>query len=175
MRYVRIGVIGLAALLLMAATALPQANPRGFSDIYFGSRQVAVYFGRPSLKGRSIQGLLGQLRPGGFWRLGADESTTFTTMTSLKFGNVTVPRGTYSIWAKRGSGGSWELVFNHQYGIWGTRHDASKDFASVPLREVKSSADSMMRIMLTKSGSGGVFMVHWGEMELRADFTPASS
>ncbi len=172
MRRMKLAGLGLAAMLATAVMAFPQANPRGFSQIDLNGRYVSVFFGRPSLKSRTIDDLLGELRPGSYWRLGADESTTLTTMTALKFGNVTVSHGTYSIWAKRNSNGTWDLVFNHQYGQWGTLHDAAKDFASVPLKETRSgSTEQKMNITLTKEGDGGAFRVHWGNMELTTHFT----
>ncbi len=159
---------------LGVAFAQHAANPRGFTKLTLNGKTISIEYGRPSLKGRTIDQLLGQLKPGAFWRLGADPSTTFSTSADLKFGSVTVPKGVYSLWAQRVGNKQWKLVFNKQHGQWGTKHDPSKDFAFAPLRETKASSSAqMVTISLTKSGNGGVILVHWGSMDLTAHFTVA--
>jgi hypothetical protein len=130
-----------------------------------------VEYGQPSLKGRSVAELLQQLKPGDFWRLGADKSTTFSTTADLQFADVTVPNGQYSLWAEREADNSWKLVFNKQHGQWGTTHDASQDLASVPLKETKASNSvEMVTISLTKEGAEWRIGIQWGDMKLTANF-----
>jgi hypothetical protein len=98
-----------------------------------------VEYGRPALKGRTVQQLFAQLGTGGIWRLGADQSTTFVTTADLSFqnggqGSVSVPKGEYSIWARRGAHGDWVLLFNTQSGQHGTRYNAEHVLVAVPLR-----------------------------------------
>ena len=115
--------------------------------------------------------MLSQLKAGQVWRLGADKSTTFSTGIDLAFGNVTVPKGDYSLWARKEANNSWQLVFNKQHGQWGTQHDAAQDFASVPLKESKlSSPAEMVTISLAKEGAGGMISIEWGDMKLATDF-----
>lgn len=167
----------LCAVALAAATATQapaQRAGRGKAELTVGSASVTVDYGRPSLHGRSVDSMLSQLPNGptpNFWRLGANQSTTFTTTADLDFGGTTVPKGTYSLWAHH-DGDSWKLVFNTQHGQWGTSHDASKDLVSVPLTQTKagSSAD-LVTISLDKHDSGGEIKIQWGDLELTADFT----
>ncbi|HEX5481912.1 MAG TPA: DUF2911 domain-containing protein [Terriglobia bacterium] len=174
MRRYAIAVFTLALGLMLAGVAFSQGNPRGLTKISVNGQNVSVEYGRPSLKGRSIHEMLDKLKPGAFWRLGADTSTTFTTNTDLKFGDVTIPKGAYSIWAERQSDNSWKLVFNKQHGQWGTSHDPSQDFASAPLKESQASnSTQLLNIRLVKSGDGGNMIVHWGNMELSTHFTGA--
>ncbi len=161
--------LGLGAAL--AAPAMAQGNPRGTASVTLGSAKVTIDYGRPSLKGRNVNDLLGQLPAGEVWRLGADQSTTFTTAGDLDFSGTTVPKGTYSLWARKESDNSWKLVFNSQHGQWGTDHDASKDAVSVPLKQGKAgSAAEQVTIKLQKEGDGGEFTVQWGDLELSANF-----
>ena len=162
--------IGLGTVL--AAPAMAQGNPRGTASLTLASTKVTVEYGRPSLKGRDVNQMLGQLPAGEVWRLGADKSTTFTTTGDLDFSGTTVPKGTYSLWARKESDNSWKLVFNSQHGQWGTNHDASKDAVSVPLKQEKgSSSAEEVTIKLEKEGDGGEFTVQWGDLELSANFT----
>jgi hypothetical protein len=172
MKRLLMAVLAMACMVVVAESGLAQGNPRGKAEIIFvGGKGVSVEYGRPSLKGRSVADLLGQLNPGDFWRLGADKSTTFSTAADLQFGDVTVPNGQYSLWAEREANNSWKLVFNKQHGQWGTQHDASQDLVSVPLKESKASNSAeMVTISLAKQGAGGVIAIQWGEMKLAGNF-----
>ena len=167
-----INAIVVAGLMILAALPLAaQGNPRGTATLSLNGKSVSVEYGRPSLKGRSVDALLGKLKPGGVWRLGADTSTTFMSETNLSFGSVTVPKGTYSLWARHDAAG-WKLVFNKQHGQWGTEHDAAQDLAAVPLKESKASKPAeQVTINLSKAGAGGEVTIEWGDMKLAGDFT----
>jgi len=171
MKRLLIGALAMGLLVVTAESGLAQRNPRATSKISVGGKTVSVEYGRPSLNGRTVSDLLGQLKPGDFWRLGADKSTTFSTSTDLQFGDVTVPSGEYSLWVERGEDNSWKLVFNKQHGQWGTEHDASQDLVSASLQETDaSSSEELVTIGLTKSGAGGVIAIQWGNMKLTASF-----
>jgi hypothetical protein len=171
MKRLLIAVLAMACIAVGAESGLAQGNPRATAKISLEGNTISVEYGRPSLKGRSAGELLEQLKPGDFWRLGADKSTTFSTAADLQFADVTVPSGEYSLWVGRGADNSWRLVFNKQHGQWGTRHDASQDLASAPLKETKASDSAeMVTISLTKAGAGGVITIQWGDMKLTASF-----
>jgi hypothetical protein len=171
MKRLLIVVLAMAVMGAVAERGLAQHNPRGTAKISLRGKTISVEYGQPSLKGRSVADMLAQLKPGDFWRLGADKSTTFSTAADLQFGDVSVPSGQYSLWAERGADDSWKLVFNKQHGQWGTQHDASQDLASVPLKETKAANSAeMVTISLSKQGAGGVITIQWGDMELTADF-----
>lgn len=155
----------------LGGTLLAQRNPRGTAKLSLKGKAISVEYGRPSLKGRSVTQMLEGLKPGDVWRLGADKSTSFSTATALAFGDVTVPAGEYSLWARREADNSWKLVFNKQHGQWGTQHDAAQDVAAVPLKETKASkAEEMVTIGLAKQGAGGVLAIQWGDLKLSAGF-----
>jgi Protein of unknown function (DUF2911) len=162
------------ALAIFVGLALPlkaQHNSRGKAEVTLKGKTVSVDYGRPSLHGRTVQQMLAELKPGDFWRLGADQSTTFSTGIALAFGHVKVPAGTYSLWAEKGSNNAWKLVFNKQHGQWGTQHDLKLDLASMPLQEEKTadSAD-LVTIGLTRMGHGAEFSVQWGDLKLVTHF-----
>lgn len=167
-----IAALGMVVFVALAGTALAQGNPRGTSKLDLKGKVVSVEYGRPSLKGRTVQQMFDQLKPGDFWRLGADKSTTFSTGLELAFGDVALPAGEYSLWARKGSDGGWKLVFNKQHGQWGMQHDVAQDYAAVPLKETKAAtAAEAVTISLASEGEGGgVVSIHWGDIELAADF-----
>jgi len=171
MKRLLIAVLATVCLVVGAESGLAQGNPRGTTKITLDGKTVSVEYGRPSLKGRSAADLLGQLQAGGFWRLGADKSTTFSTAVDLQFGDVTIPAGQYSLWVGRGADNSYKLVFNKQHGQWGTQHDASQDLASAPLEQTKASDSAeMVTISLTKEGDAPLITIQWGDMKLTTNF-----
>jgi hypothetical protein len=166
-----VGLATLAVLFAMAGLAGAQGNPRGKAELTVSGKSVTIDYGRPSLKGRTVQDLLGKLPPGGVWRLGADTSTPFSTTGDLMFGSTKVPKGTYSLWARREADKSWKLVFNTQHGQWGTQHDASKDLVAVPLAESKAAESAeMVTISLAEADGGGKITIQWGDLELSTNF-----
>jgi DUF2911 family protein len=171
MKRLTIGMLTLVAWCVCAGLAAAQNNPRGTSKLTLNGKEVSVEYGRPSLKGRKVEDLLSRVGAGKVWRLGADQSTTFTTATDLAFGDVTVPKGEYSLWARHEAGNSWKLVFNSEHGQWGTDHDASKDLYAAPLTETKlSSPAEQVTIGVAEADGGGQLAIQWGNMQLATNF-----
>lgn len=159
------------ALLVSATMSLAQGNPRGTAKLMLQGKAISVEYGRPSLKGRTAQQLVGQVPAGEVWRLGADQATTFSTAADLIFGDVAVPKGEYSLWARKEADGTWKLVFNKQHGQWGTEHDPAQDVVAAPLKQTKAAkSEEMVTIALAKEGSGGVLTIQWGDLKLSANF-----
>jgi hypothetical protein len=172
MRRITISLLGAALIAMFATSAFAQKNPRGTSQISLKGKTVSVEYGRPGLNGRTTEQLLGQLKPGGVWRMGADTSTTFKTEADLAFESVTVPAGEYSLWMQKQDDNSWKLVFNKQHGQWGTKHDAAEDLVSVPLNSAHpASSVDQVTITLAKAGAGGEITVEWGTLKAGAAFT----
>ena len=165
-------LIGAVVLLLnWTQPSFAQRNARAESKMKLKGKTVSVEYGRPALKGRTVDELLSKLQPGQLWRLGADKSTTFTTGTDLVFADLEVPKGIYSLWARRDADRSWGLVFNRQHGQSGTKHDPAQDLGVTPLKQSKASQRlEYLTIRLAPEGKGGVLMIQWGEMKLSANF-----
>jgi len=163
----------LALVLVGALPLMGQRNPRATAEMTIQGKTVTVEYGRPSLKGRQVEELLEKIPEGGVWRLGADQSTTFSSDADLFFGSTTIPKGKYSLWARKGAGTTWSLVFNKQTGQWGTQHDAAQDLAAVPLKESKAAkAVEMVTVRLEgmKQGDGGTISIEGGDMGLSTNF-----
>jgi hypothetical protein len=172
MKKVMIMLVSALMVAIFAVSALGQGNPRGTAKLVLKGKTVSVEYGRPSLKGRSVDELLSQLKVGDVWRLGADKSTTFSTGIDLAFGDTTVPAGDYSLWMEKQADNSWKLVFNKQHGQWGTKHDAAQDAASAPLKQSQAAKPAeMVTITLAKAGPGGAITIEWGSMRATADFS----
>src|ERR1039458_5803375 len=149
-------VVSVLIVASLAAMALAQGNPRATSTLTLNGKTISVEYGRPSLKGRTTDDLLGKLPSGEFWRLGADTSTTFKSASDLDFASAVVPAGEYSLWLQRAVDAStWNLVFNKQHGQWGTDHDKSQDLVFVPLKQSKAAQPVETLTLVLRKASGG--------------------
>jgi hypothetical protein len=171
MRAFAIGLLSVLVAACVAPTATAQTNPRSTSTLTINGRKVSVEYGRPSLRGRSTDVLLGKMPPGAVWRLGSDTSTTFKTQLDLAFGDVTVPAGIYSLWMQRIGDDSWKLIFNKEHGQGGLQYDAREDLVSASLTQSKTvKSVELVTILLHKVDDGGTLTIQWGTLEAVADF-----
>ncbi len=90
-----------------ADPAAQSSSDRGESKLSFNGANVRVEYGRPVLGSRNVESLV---RPGMEWRMGSNAATTLTTDSALKFGDTTVPAGTYVLKAKLDDSQKWWLI-----------------------------------------------------------------
>ncbi len=172
-RFKWIACILAAAVLLVPVLA--QGN-RGKAELTVGDGKIVVDYGRPALKGRDM---FSRLEAGGFWRMGMNEATVFTTPVDLTFGNTKIAKGSYSLWLYKVPGATnpdaaFELVFNSQTGQWGTQHDKSKDVAKVAVKNrPEANTAEAFTIALKEDPGGKSLVMTWGNNALSADFDVA--
>src|SRR5436190_4976484 len=128
----------LAAIALMAATAsLASAqSPAAAATGIINGKTIAVRYSAPSVRGRQIfgaGGLLSRDPTYPAWRAGANAATTFTTETDVVLGTLTVPKGTYTLYAWVQNPDAWDLIISRQTGQWGLSYDAKQDRGRVKM------------------------------------------
>jgi hypothetical protein len=116
----------LVGTALVAAAQEPPA-PRGTAKTIVNGSPVTVEYGRPALKGRTIDSLLAQLDSERIWRAGVNQVTTLTTGTDLLIGGKKVAKGKYSLYLHCPADGNWSLVVNSDLGV-----PLSKIWAAAP-------------------------------------------
>lgn len=147
-------------------TLSPRDTARG--DI--AGAKVLIDYGRPSVRGRTI---FGNVVPWGqVWRLGANEATQLITDRDLLIGGISVPAGTYSLWAVPDSSG-WTLVINRQHGQWGTEYHPGQDLARIPMSASRLAEPvERMTIRIAADQNRGTIVVRWAGVEARVAVTP---
>jgi len=171
--------VSAAAAVALFALATPSlsaqqapASPRDSVAATIGGASVKVNYGRPSMRGRAIFG--GLVPYGTPWRTGANEATAFTTSKALRFGAVTVPAGSYTLFTLPAQDGKWQLIINKQTGQWGTAYDATQDLVRIPMTVSQTpAAVEQMQITVTSAGAGGELAVLWDRTKAVAVFTVA--
>jgi hypothetical protein len=108
------------AVALAAVTGLAlaqQGQPRGKAEATINGKKVAIDYGRPALKGRTLDALMKDLPEDRIWRAGENQVTTLDTQTTLNIGGKPVPAGKYSLYVHAPAQGDWALVVNKNLGI----------------------------------------------------------
>jgi hypothetical protein len=119
----------LVALVGLAAISFAQQDrqPRGKAETMVHGKKVAIDYGRPALKGRSLDALMEGLPEDRIWRAGENQVTILETATDLKIGGKAIPAGKYSLYVYAPAEGNWALCVNKNLGI-----ELGKIYAQAP-------------------------------------------
>lgn len=106
------------------------------------------------------------------WRTGANKATHFTTEADLLMGNVTIPKGTYTLYTVPAEK-DWKLIINKHTGQWGTPYEYEKeDLARIDMPvETLPSPVEQFTISLDQVGDGGVLKMEWERTRAAVKFT----
>lgn len=189
----RLACIAAAFAASVAVPALAQ-NPRGAAEGSVAGKKLAVDYGRPALKGRSLDELLKQLPADRMWRAGENQVTTMSLEGDVAIGGKKVPAGKYSVYVHAGEANQWQLVLNKDLGvplgkIWDQAPDNMKnepwpqmdyskavqdqEVARIPLKAVAAPGTSdLFTIAFTPSAGGSTLTLSWGNQAWSADVTP---
>ena len=131
---------------------------------------MSIEYGRPSLKGR-VPGKDIDPYEGREWRVGADEATTLVTSRALKFGNLSLPAGTYTLYTIP-TGGTWHLIVSKATGQWGVPYPKGQDLGRAPMTLAKAAkAAEQLTISIEDTKAGGTLHIDWGTTRASIPFT----
>ena len=144
-----------------------------YTPSHSGPSRITIDYGQPHARGREIFG--GLVPYGEVWRLGANWATRLTLDFDVRFGELDVPRGEFTLFMlPRENGG--ELIVSRQTRQWGTDYDPSFDFGRTPIdrRSLEGTVRSLaVTLEPDQLGEGavpsGMLRIIWGEAEY---FTP---
>ena len=192
-------IVGIAALVaaagIIVSEAAAQGRPlstRGHTATqiggnyneegrYEGGSWIDIHYGRPILRGR--QGIFGQGEEFGqriyagapLWRVGADQTTTFTTETDLLIGGQRLNAGEYTMFADLADPTAWTLIFStwgvkqtftedNPNALWGAYgYDDSKDVmrTTMSVESVGYSMDQLQVGFVDMTSQGGAMYFLW--------------
>ena len=150
---------------------------------YEGGYWIDIHYGRPILRGR--KGIFGEAEAYGqriyagapLWRVGADQTTTFTTEADLLIGGQRLNAGEYTMFADLSDAEAWTLIFttwgvkqdfreDNPNALWGAYgYDDSKDVmrTTMSVETVDRSMDQLQIGFLDMTSQGGALYVHWDD------------
>jgi hypothetical protein len=189
----RFTVLTIAAFAVSGA--LSAQTPRGSAVATVGDKKVTVDYGRPALKGRTIDALLKQLPPERVWRAGDSEVTTFSTEGDVSIGGKPVKAGKYSLYVHAPESGEWALVVNSDLGqplgdIWKEAPEnlksapypylgnyaekiKAREVARVPLQRSQSTTSAEnFTVSFAPNGAGATMTLAWGDQAWSTKVTP---
>ncbi|MEO1023258.1 MAG: DUF2911 domain-containing protein [Bacteroidota bacterium] len=136
----------------------PSPNAMVSQDI--GATTVSISYGRPGLKGRTLESLTPADK---VWRTGANEATTITFSDDVLFGGVEVKAGTYGLYTIPGE--NWMVMVNTGIGWGAGAYDESTNVAKVQAAVTATDAPNMERFTIyfdTLSDTKAHLNLHWG-------------
>ena len=112
-------VTATAVAVALAGTAVAQQEKaqRETQQVAFDGKKVAVEYGRPALRGRTLDELTAKLPADRIWRAGENQVTTLVTDTDVMIGDKRIPAGKYTLYMHAPAQGAWSLVVNSNPGI----------------------------------------------------------
>ena len=167
-KLVLLGVVVAIAAMVAAPIVMGHGNKPGSSTTQVGGGEVKVEFTGPESKGHDVLSLL---PPGGYWRMGADRATTLTTDVDLKFGDMTVPKGSYKLVAHFDENKQWSLIVAEELG-GGFKPTKVVGKVAGTIAKLDAEVENMV-IKLEASGDQGKLILDWGTARLTAEFSAA--
>ena len=174
----------LGALLMLAGLVGASLHAQKITDIGAGNggsphvradwtvdgANIAIEYGRPSLKGRPEAQMMPAGQP---WRTGADQATTIKSDKPLMFGSLTLAAGTvYTINTIPGDK-AWQLVIGKldKPGQWGIPYQAALEIGKVPMNAGKTAKPvEQLTISIDDTAAGATLRIEWGAASARAPF-----
>jgi hypothetical protein len=111
-----------------------------------GVTDFSVDYSSPAVRGRKIWG--GLVPFDKVWRTGANASTKLTASRDFTFGDVAVPKGTYSVFTIPGAS-SWIVILNKDADASTGEYDAKNDAARVTVSPVSSAPRERMTFLFS--------------------------
>ncbi|MBC7933921.1 MAG: DUF2911 domain-containing protein [Rhizobacter sp.] len=124
-----------------------------------------VYYSRPQKNNRVVFGELIEYNK--VWRLGANEATEIEFFQNVKFGDVKVKKGRYTLFCIP-TAEKWTLILNKDTDCWGAFiYDAKKDLARVDVATEKQPAvTESFSILFEKTNRGFSLNIGWDTVKV---------
>src|SRR3984957_16425645 len=162
---------------LLTCSALFAGNPQSPSaqaSVALGGKSITITYSASSVRGRQIFGPGGQVSKDPTfpaWRAGADDTTALHTDADLMIGNLSVPKGDYTIYTLVNVS-PWQLIINKQTKQGGPEYDAKQDLGRVPMTVTKPAAPiETFKITLSGTGNKGKLQMEWENVVASVPFT----
>lgn len=166
--YLKAGFVSL--LVLFATSSILSAQKRGNGKARpspnaevsqtIGTTVVSVTYGRPGLKGRTLESMVPE---GEVWRTGANESTVITVSDDVMIGDQAIDAGSYSLYTVP-QDGNLTIIINSKLS-WGTQYDEAMDVArtTVPATRNNPVAEWFTISFDSLSDTSATLNLHWGD------------
>jgi len=160
------GFLALASVAF--AQQKPQASPPQTATGSIGGKSITIKYSSPGVKGREGQlfgkdGRISHDPHYPVWRAGANSATALHTDADLTIGNLSVPKGDYTLFVDISESDNWVLIVNKQTGEWGLRYDGSQDLGHTPMTMSKppTMVENLQWTITDLGGGKGQITLAW--------------
>jgi hypothetical protein len=171
-----LGVVAMT-VSLSAQQKAPMSPPEKATATVSG-KTISIAYSSPRVRGRegkifTKDGLISHDPHYPVWRAGANSATTLHTEADLKIGDLSVPKGDYTLFVDIANPDAWQLIVNKQTGEWGLKYDASHDLGKTAMHMSKPpQMVEDLRWSIHESGSGkGTITLSWENKSASVSFT----
>ena len=152
-----------------AGRGVGELSGRGGGETTVLGATITLDYGVPLKRGREIWGAL--VRHGQLWRTGANRATHFSTDAPLRFGELLVPAGEYTLFSIPEADGGL-LIINRQTGQNGQQYNQDRDLGRVQLRARPLAQElEAFTVSVREENGRGFLALQWDRRELVAEFT----
>jgi hypothetical protein len=171
-----IAIVALVFLFFWLKNYTKSHSPVATSSYTSNGANIEIVYCKPQKKGRIIFGdeTSGAIQPyGRYWRLGANEATTFSTDKDLEIGSGTLKAGKYQLYAIPGKS-TWQIVFNSEWDRWGaTEANHSTDVLSISVDAKNDAAEKEILAIQFENdiATASTFLnIHWDKTSVSVPF-----
>lgn len=170
----------IAATLSLSAQQKPPASPPEVATGSIAGKTITIKYNSPRVKGREghVYGSDGLIKTAHgsqypIWRGGANAATTLTTDADLKIGDLSVPKGTYTLFFDISNPDQWDLIVSKKTGEWGLAYDKSADLGRVQMQMTQPSAmvEDLVYTIKDTGGNAGSITIAWENKEASVPVT----
>jgi hypothetical protein len=158
----------IAATVGLSAQQNPPASPPETASATVAGKAISISYNSPRVKGReghifTKDGLISHNPHYPIWRGGANAATTLHADADLKIGDVTVPKGTYTLFVDISDPDNWSLIVNRKTGEWGLAYDGSQDLGKTKMTMSKPPAmvEELKYTISPTGGNSGTITLAW--------------
>lgn len=185
----------IAGIMIFGAAALACGQEAwDIARTTINGKRVAIEYGRPILKGRTLADLMKQLPPDRIWRAGAGAISLLTTETDLIIGGKKIPASNYGLYMYCPEKGDYALVINSELDLPPgsvlpkatpnrdnrpypnfmnyTSDIADKEVARIPMKQISSPKTEVLIYSFEPAGKGALLTIRWGEQAWSVEFQP---
>lgn len=151
-----------------SAQKKPPASPPEVATGTIGGHTITIHYSSPRVRGReghifSSGGLISHDPHYPVWRAGANAATTLHTDANLKIGDLSVPKGEYTLFVNIANPDQWSLIVNKQTGQWGLKYDSSHDLGKTEMHMSKPShmIEDLRWSITPEGGHKGKMTLEW--------------
>ncbi len=159
----------LAAAVTLSAQQKAPASPPEQASATIAGQTITIKYSSPRVRGREGHifnkgGLIQSThKEYPIWRGGANAATTLHTDADLTIGDLSVPKGTYTLFVDIADPDHWTLVVNKQTGQWGLSYNSSDDLGKVKMRMSKppQMVEDLKWTITHRGGDRGEITLAW--------------